>query len=215
MPLKVVCFCRYLTVVDIAWRPDDWNALKFIHAIKGRRINGYAEVPILGTRKRLNKANLDSAIDWAGLLVTEYFHKNNIRPPFTLVPVPPSTCTQAYRGSSRTLVLARTIARNAKSEIKVVDCLRWRKRQLAASRGGPREPEILYPNLALTKRLDTVHHILVDDVKTSGGHLQACAAALRNGGAKVRIALCIGLTVHDQSKPPFGTTVETICDYNP
>lgn len=215
MPLRVVCFCKYLCDVDLEWRPDDYNAYKFIQAIKGRSLNGYAQIPVLGPVRRLTNSNLNSAIDWAGQIMADYFRRRNINPPFALVPVPGRTCTVRSHDVPRTTRLAEAIATRTGAGSQVADCLRWKKIQKAASKGGPREAEILYRNLTVIKPLQSVPHILVDDVKTSGGHLQASAAVLKEKGPKIRMAVCAGRTVYDQSGNPFEVSREVIEDYEP
>ena len=50
--MRVIPFATYLTNVDLVWRGEDYDALKFVKAIKGKPINRYAHVPV-GRTKRL------------------------------------------------------------------------------------------------------------------------------------------------------------------
>lgn len=117
----------------------------------------------------------------------------------------------------KTLRLARAVCERAGGDIRVVDCLRWKKDLGSASKeGGPRDPETLYKNLAPIEGLRKESRVvLVDDVMTSGGHLRACAAKLRQAGATVVIALCGSRTTYSQDKNAFTTFEGDLEDYEP
>ncbi|MGA9883516.1 MAG: hypothetical protein WBQ34_07345 [Candidatus Acidiferrales bacterium] len=73
-----------------------------------------------------------------------------------------------------------------------------------------------YKNLAFKgKPNERVCAILVDDVMTGGGHLQACAAKLREAGAVVPRAFCGGRTTHEQDHRAFELVEETLQDFEP
>ena len=44
-------------------RPEDWHAIKFIQALKGQNINGWAMVPASGGSYRLEQSNLHLALE--------------------------------------------------------------------------------------------------------------------------------------------------------
>ncbi len=215
MPLKVVCFCSYLTATHNPWRPRDFDAHDFVHALKGRQLNKYARIPVFGKDRILENKNLSDAADWFAEMAKDYFQKHHIRPPLCLVPVPSSTSSIRSPKKPETLKLANAIARTVGRGCQVKDCLRWKKAVIPASTGGPRDPEILYSNLVVTRSLGSLPHILVDDVLTSGGHLQASATVLKEKGATVRMAICGGRTVHDPPKDPFKFITEVLDDYEP
>lgn len=217
MPLHVVCFSSYLATIHISWRSDDWYSHKFVHAIKGHELNGYAYIPVLGNVRRLNNANRDSAIDWFAEMVGDYFARKKIVPPFGLIPIPNSKCTKSSSTKPQTLRLARAIAKRIGEGVEVEDCLRWKKDLgSASSEGGPRDAGVLYDNCAVIDELDEdIPYILVDDVLTSGGHLQACAARVRNVDAEVSLAVCAGRTSYEQPKNAFAIIEETLADYEP
>jgi hypothetical protein len=64
MALRVVSFATYLVRVDAVWRDGDYNALKFVKAIKGLPVNMYARVPVCGVIHRLEQSNAEEAIGW-------------------------------------------------------------------------------------------------------------------------------------------------------
>lgn len=57
--------------------------------------------------------------------------------------------------------------------------------------------------------------LLVDDVITSGDHLQACAARLKKAGLDVNSIICAGKTVYDQSRGAFDIREEEWDEYEP
>ncbi len=128
MALKVVSFCVYLTNINEAWRPRDWDACKFIHAIKGHELNGYAKIPVLGSVKRLNNQNLDSSLDWFALMAGAYCHRKGVLPPFEVVPVLSSGSLRNSTARPRTYKLARAVAERVGGPAAAFDCLRWKKR---------------------------------------------------------------------------------------
>lgn len=216
MPLRVVSFCSYLATINVPWRPEDWDANKFVHAIKGHELNGYARVPVLGTLRRLNNANLDSAIDWFAEIAVDYLTRKRIKPPVGFIPIPNSGSTVRSSGRPQTAKLGKSITQKVGAGAHLLDCLRWKKNLgSAGAQGGPREASVLYENLSITDELKAVPYVLVDDVLTSGGHLQACAARLKEKGATVLMAVCAGRTVYTQPRNAFATIEEMLEDYEP
>ena len=214
MPLEVISFCSYLKTDDYSvWRPQDHNATKFVKALKGEQLNGYAYVPVLGVQRYLNNANLDDSIEWFGDMVAHYMQENGLEPPFVLVPIPNSGNT-TKSSKPRTLKLARDIAAKI-GDTEIADCLRWKKALGSARKGGgTRDAGILYRNLVVTEELDeTLPHILIDDALASGGHLQACAAKLESEGATVAMAFCAGDTVHEPPQAAFDIFRRMLDDY--
>ena len=216
IPLKVYCFCTYLTNIGGGeWRSQDWNAHDFIHALKGRQFNGYAQIPVSGRRRKLDNTNLDEAIDWFGVMVADYLEKEGIRNPSQLVPVPNSDSV-ANAGPPRTACLARAIGKRLTNANQIADVLRFeRKMPSASQRGGTRDPEELYKRLVITNDVSRSPYVLVDDVLASGGHLKACAARLRRAGAKVSMAFCAGRASDEQPDDPFAVRVEMLDDFIP
>lgn len=214
MPLEVICFCSYLVTNDHSvWRSQDHIATKFVKALKGEQLKGYAYVPVLGARQYLGNGNLDDSIEWFGDMVAHYMQENGLEPPFVLVPVPNSGNTRKSP-KPRTFKLAKAIAEKI-GNTEIADCLRW-KEDLGSARkgGGTRDAGILYRNLVVTEELDeSLPHILIDDALASGGHLQACAAKLESEGATVAMAFCGGDTVHEPPPLAFDIFRRELDDY--
>lgn len=133
-----------------------------------------------------------------------------------LVPLPNSGATTANQTLFRTEELSRAIAATAQAPVFVAVELRWsRVLPKASSEGGSRRPEDLFPHLVAEPTPVTGPRVLIDDVFTSGGHIQAAAAKLRKSGLTVDFAICCGRTLHEQVQNPFGILPETLDDYDP
>jgi predicted amidophosphoribosyltransferase len=216
MPLAVVSFSTYLTSIGDSWRSSDYDAHDFIDAIKDRDINGYAHVRLRGTRHRFDNTNRQEVVGWFATMVADYFEKAPIDRPFVLVPVPGSKVDLAYTEVPRTTQLAEVVARALGEGVTVMDALRWRTAMPSANaQGGTRDPARLFENLAITGKLEGSNVVLVDDVLTSGGHLQACAAKVLKGGANLVIAVCAGRADQQQQVDPFAVRLEEIADFTP
>ena len=75
---------------------------------------------------------------------------------------------------------------------------------VSARKGGPRFGDQLYPHLVVAPNAAAEPRvILVDDVKTSGGHLAAAEARVREIGIKVARAICGARTVYVVGEHPF------------
>jgi hypothetical protein len=48
MPLRVISLSRYFANRSLQWRPEDYDAYKWVQALKGNELNGYARVPVQG-----------------------------------------------------------------------------------------------------------------------------------------------------------------------
>jgi len=213
MALKVISFAAYLTRTDEQWRGEDWNAQKFVKAVKGKHVNGYAWVPVCGNSRYLSESNADDSIGWFGEMAAKYLTEHPTLASL-LVPVPNSDCTTKNRKLPRTLRLAEAIASRVK-RMKVWDGLRWKIEMTPSSKGGTRDPQILYDNLVVTEKLPVGRVILVDDVRTTGAHLIASAARIKTKGGTCRLALCAGRTVLAQEENPFEVGDEEHDDFEP
>lgn len=198
MPLKVVSFCTYRTSKGSGWRERDYAACKLIKALKGKPVNGWADVPVAGRRVRLDASNAASAPALFGELAARGI-KWDQHGPYALVPVPNSDCIVGSDQPPRTLKMATQLANHIKAgDVIVADVLRWSEALPPAHEQGGwgrRDPQQLYPRLRLSGALPEGRGIvLVDDVLTSGGHLRAAAAFLEAQGGTVNGAVCAGRT---------------------
>jgi predicted amidophosphoribosyltransferase len=213
MALRVISFATYLTNVDVVWRGEDYDALKFVKAIKGKPINKYAYVPVGKAKRLLQERNADDAIGWFGEMAMAPTRDLRIPHPLILVPIPNSSCTTTNGKVPRTTRLAKALAVQLGEE--VWDRLRWKTIMTPSSQGGTRDPQELYDNLVVTKEPPKGSLVLIDDVRTTGAHLLAAAARLAEKGARVPLAVCAARTVWNQDEEPFSILDEQLEDFKP
>lgn len=216
MPLTVVSICSYLADRYPEGNPGRvMEACKFIKAIKGKKpVVGYAWIPVRGQQKKLEQPNRDRAIAWFGQMAADWLAAN-VTPPYSLVPVPNSSATTT-RHRPRTALLAQAVS--AATGQPALDVLRWHQDLGAASEHqGTRDPETIFGNIREIAPVPRGRVVLVDDVLTTGGHVRAVAAFLRQKGAVVRRAICAGRTVHDDDLPQdcFALSFDDYDDYEP
>jgi hypothetical protein len=184
------------------WRRSDHDAYKFVQALKGRPIKGTAWIGLARGRKiRLTAQNLEVAFRVFGEWGAEQIRQTGVHCG-SLVPVPSSTSTRLGL-DAKGRRLAEAIAARAPS-FAYVDALFWRRAFPKAAEGGPRGRATLLANLVAAARIPSRPVILVDDVMTTGGHLQACADRLRSRGHRVVLAICAARTVHAHAEAPGG-----------
>jgi hypothetical protein len=219
MALRVVSCCTYLTeVASVVWRARDHDAHDFVKAVKGQPINGFAQIPCRGEAHRIDDSNRDLALELFGRMVADAAREHGLSTPGVVVPVPNSRCHVGCPWRPRTLEQAQVLALELERGVTVLDAFRWSESLLSASAGGgQREPQHLFDRLRIVQEFPAggLPCILVDDVLTSGGHLQACAAALRARGHSVELALVAGRALRTQMAEPFAVRVEVLADFTP
>lgn len=218
MGLSVFCFCTYRTAGD-NFTQADWGALKFIKAIKGKPVNGYAQVPIFGQTKRefLNAATASQAPDWFGRMVANGLRWSKVGE-IVLVSIPNSACDINSSQPPKAFILATAAAAYIGEKAMVADLLRWKTAMVPAHQGGTRDVDELFRNLELAPNatIPTQPILLVDDVMTSGAHLRAAAAFLRARRATVAGAICAGRADNAfLGTNAFAIRIEELPDYTP
>jgi predicted amidophosphoribosyltransferase len=215
VPVTVVSFAQYLTRSEQPWRQDDWHSSKFIKAIKGEPVNGYALVPVSGIRRELRQANAGDAADWFGEMAAEYLRGNPLKGSLVFVPIPNSSCTVKSRKPPSTYRLAEAIVSRLKNAI-VWDGLRLAVAMQKSRQGGTRDPQEIYDNLRITQAIPKdAGLVLVDDVRTTGAHMLAAHAKLIREGGKVLLGICAGRTTWEQEPQPFAVATEGLEDFTP
>ncbi|WP_371038669.1 hypothetical protein [Rhodosalinus sp. FB01] len=219
MPLTVVPMVQYLTQPVEEMRDQDYKSLSIAKAVKGREPGGRAKSMRLGDKTySFGPGDPAGAIDlwtaWAVNVISGAMNPPNGQ--LVIVPVPNSQATTADNDDFRTWELARRIAAAIGENVQALDELRWSEVMPKASEGGPRQAYDLFPKLHCTLKNDPgVDRILLDDVMTSGGHLQASAARIKASGAAVEAAIVCGRTMHVQVTNPFSMPIEKLSDFDP
>jgi hypothetical protein len=219
MALRVVSCCTYLTEVGgTPWRRHDHDAHDFVKAVKGQPISGWALVPCRGQLVRIDDNKRDVALSLFAQMIGDHGQEYGLGGPAVVVPVPNSRCHVGCERPPRTFEQAAALASEVGLTLIVVDALRWAEPLPSASLGGGlREAEYLFDRLRVVQELPAVElpYLLLDDVMTSGGHLRACAAMLREWGASVDLAVVAGRACRTQMAEPFGLRVEVLKDFVP
>jgi hypothetical protein len=211
MPLIVRSRAQYLTRPVDNMRSADYNATHLVKAVKGLPLhpNSYSRVPIDGRSVRITEANKDRAMDWFAEWAAD--HVNTLgRHRKIIVPVPSSKTTLSSPPDFRTAEIARRIAARCVNTMPFPS-LRFKK-EMPNSReeGGTRDPGELYAEMELLRNLPPGELILLDDVLTGGGHLQAASWMLEDAGGKVETAICCGRSLEAQIEDPFKVDEEQI-----
>lgn len=175
------------------WTTTDYDAMKLVKALKGTTFKGYATLQTPTghwvTFRATERAPAFRIFgEWAAAKLTALGITDGV-----LMPVPSSSCV-AFDTDVKGKELADAIAQRA-AAFTVVNGFHWRQAFGKAAEGGTRDASILQENLVV-KNGPASHIVLVDDVATSGGHLLACARALRARGHTVEHALCAAQTVN-------------------
>jgi hypothetical protein len=205
MELEVICFVTYLSRPP--WSEDQRDANSFIRALKGEPVN-------LARCRTLDATRAEQAIEWFGAMAALALEMEHPHSPILLVPIPSSDCCCENGRIPRTLPLAVAIADRMKDAI-LFDALRWRQHYMPAHRGGLRSAQKLYRNLVLTTPLPQGTPVLVDDVLTTGAHMQAAAARLSTAANQCHRAICVARSVLTTQSETFGFFRRTITNLFP
>lgn len=195
------------------WGGLDWDAYKFVQALKGKAFKGYADLPKPdGTWVRITVANRAGAFDlfgqWGAKKLNELGIGNAL-----LVPVPASDCV-ALGTDQKGMALAEAIAKYHPG-CTPVSGLHWAEPLQKASAGGTRNANTLFEVLRVkTDMPKDPPVILIDDVASTGGHLLACARGLRHFGHTVEHAVCAAQTVNTHPEKMFEIAARDL-EHNP
>lgn len=187
-----------------AWRNEDYTVNRVVKALKGAAFKGYANVvDANGIARRVEQGSKSSATAifaaWAARRVQEL-----ALAPTVFVPVPSSTCT-AFGAPSAPQSMANALVTKIGKGATLGPWLRFETVMEPSHSGGSRKQSVIEQALRINDSAvqpgATV--TLVDDVKTTGAHLRACASALRDVGCHVHTVLVAASTVWDRVDDPF------------
>jgi hypothetical protein len=220
MPLRVYCALQYLTQKVEEMRDPDYTGIMVVKAVKGKDPGGRRKTIRLRDQTfTFGPGNPGPAVDawvaWAAHRLRELLPSG----PVVLVPVPNSNAVHGSVEDFQSAEMARRVAHAAGARFCVETEL-WFDQQLKPAHGpsdtsGPRFANQVYPHLVHEPSATQGTRVLIDDVMTSGGHLRACAAKLREIDRAPEFALCCGRTVHEQLENPFAVPVEELPDFDP
>jgi hypothetical protein len=189
---------------EIDWRDIDYDINKFIKALKRKEFKGGGGLTDAhGTRLLFSQANPDNALTIFGCWGARRLRQLNLGD-VTLVPVPSSKSVE-FGTECAPLRMARALhAICSKDNVSIEPWLRFREvLPSASSDGGTRNTALLQAALVGSPAIANRRVVLIDDVKTTGNHLRACAAVLRNAGAEVHAALVAASTTWTQHPRPL------------
>ena len=176
-----------------AWNDADYEAMKLVKALKGLPFKGYASLltptgALVTVRENDTVGAFRIFGEWAAAKLAELGVADGV-----LMAVPSSSCIgMGTDAKGQKLVEA---IRQRSTAFQPIDGLWWKEEFNKSAKGGTRNSAALEANLVVREG-PTSKVVLVDDVVSSGGHLLACARALRAKGHTVEHALCAAQTVN-------------------
>lgn len=203
MNLENISYCRYFTDLDVEWENRHFDVRAIVRAIKGETFNGYADLKIGRSWRRLTNSNPELATEW---FVDAVFTQTKFTALTMLVPFPSSQCTRTTSSPSRTLLLAHALAARIPT-LGIWDGLRFREPMQKKIR----DQDVLSKSLiSLTSVPVDANLMILDDVCTTGAHAKAGADVLRKLGASNVQAMSVARTTHDPSLPSFGFQMDSL-----
>lgn len=187
MPLRVESMMQYLTAPVPEMRDRDYASLMVVKAVKGRPPGGRpTTLTFSNTSYAFGPNNPGPAVDLWLAWAADRLQGQLPMGPLVLVPVPNATAVHGSPPNFATALLAGRVANAVGPRAKIATELWWDQEMERAHEGGPRFAEHVFPHLVAERSPERGPRVLLDDVLTSGGHLRASAAKLRQIGHTTR-----------------------------
>lgn len=225
MPIEIATFASYYTGQD--WNPKPPEAVyevnAFVKALKGKRLNNVTQIPVprrdaAGNdftpvpRYQLDESNKTIAYDMFAAMVQHVVGAT--AGTYVFVPVPCSKCdSQAAVRESGPMKMAEALARRIPNSRAHAALWFDQKHPSAHEEGGTRDPAVIYPRLQFDHGIPRVEAVLIDDVCTSSGHIQACVARLRGERLVCNEALCAVQSDDTIAPIPWRTHTRIVSDW--
>ena len=167
---------------------EDYLAANFIRALKDSQspLQSQDTGRVGFGIRTLDASNQIESFKWFAEWASPIISLENLSPPFVFVPVPSSSQTTDGKGLvySPAALMASHLATTIGHGAHVRDVLRWEKVLQASHLGGERKVETFYKTLKIVDELNRLAvtnatYIIVDDVVTTGAHVQAVECLLR------------------------------------
>lgn len=219
VPIRVATFGVYFTGPREEWAGVSQSTFAvnaFTKALKGKEIRNYNDVPVPSGVRRLDSSTAMQSYDWFAEMAAPRL--SHVTVPFLLVPIPGSSCDS--QGAVRlcpTMRMALALAQRL--PLATAHPALWfdRKMQSASKGGGPRHPALIFPRLLYDPATPMPGGgvVLIDDVCTSGGHIQACSAKLRQHGHGCSGAVCAVQSEENAVEVAWRYEVRDVDDWQP
>jgi hypothetical protein len=198
--MRVISAVQYLAESVAQMRQEDYDGIMLVKAVKGSSINPkqYCSVNIGGKWIKIRDANKDDALRWFAEFASAQIAKLLPKKAYGLVPIPNSHVIQTSAPDFRTAQMARAIQNASGYPLVVSPSLRWSRVMQKSHEGGPRAAADLLPFLIWVGPKPEHEVILVDDVYTLGGHMQAAKWKLQATNINPVLGLSCGYTCHSQ-----------------
>ncbi|MGO8503235.1 hypothetical protein AB9F35_17285 [Rhizobium leguminosarum] len=180
--IKVECYIRHCTDVEIIRANLEWVAYKAVRLVKGEPINGSFNFQVGGITTSVTTANAKNFIREICIQTASRI-KLKYGSGVTIVPVPNSDGLVSSNAPFRTLQMAQVIAKVAGCDAS--DVLRWKSALGKAHKGEKARDADAHADALKVVRVIDRPIVLFDDVVTSGSQMYGAKLALEAKGMRV------------------------------
>jgi hypothetical protein len=213
MSLRLLTFCRYYTG-PFPRNQEYFDSHKLVKSIKDEEFRGYVDVRIHDQNYRIEQSNRELALMWFADSMRKLSWSQDLSHYF-LCAIPDSACTVSACRPSKVSRLVEAVATELPG-INIWDGLRFSRVMPKSSETNMRDLQVLYDAMSVVQSPPGSGEILlIDDVCTTGAHLRAASARIRESEGHCRVAICAARTTLEQSSPALGTLEESLEAFRP